>query len=32
MKRILDQLDVIEAAVPQLPGRLDEEVAVTRYS
>src|ERR1700750_2485040 len=23
MKRILDQLDVIEAAVPQLPGRLD---------
>ena len=33
MKRILDQLDVIEAAVPQLPGRLDpSKVAVAGYS
>ena len=33
MKRILDQLDVIEAAVPQLPGRLDRsKVAVAGYS
>ena len=33
MKRILDQLDVIEAAVPQLPGRLDRSrVAVAGHS
>jgi predicted dienelactone hydrolase len=33
MKRILDQLDVIEAAVPQLPGRLDRsKVAVAGHS
>ena len=33
MKRILDQLDVIEAAVPQLPGRLDQSrVAVAGHS
>ena len=33
MTRILDQLDVIEAAVPQLPGRLDRSrVAVTGHS
>jgi predicted dienelactone hydrolase len=33
MKRILDQLDVIEAAVPQLPGRLDRgKVAAAGYS
>ncbi len=31
--RILDQLDVIEAAVPQLPGRLDRsKVAVAGHS
>jgi len=33
MTRILDQLDVIEAAVPQLPGRLDRSrVAVAGHS
>lgn len=33
MKLILDQLDVIEAAVPQLPGRLDRgKVAVAGHS
>jgi predicted dienelactone hydrolase len=33
MTRILDQLDVIEAAVPQLPGRLDrDKVAVAGHS
>jgi predicted dienelactone hydrolase len=33
MKRILDQLDLIEAAVPQLPGRLDRsKVAVAGHS
>ena len=33
MKRILDQLDVIEATVPQLPGRLDRSrVAVAGHS
>jgi predicted dienelactone hydrolase len=33
MSRILDQLDVIEAAVPQLAGRLDpERVAVAGHS
>jgi predicted dienelactone hydrolase len=33
MMRILDQLDVIEAAVPQLPGRLDRsKVAVAGHS
>jgi len=33
MKRILDQLDVIEAAVPQLAGRLDRgKVAVAGHS
>ncbi|MFJ9965325.1 alpha/beta hydrolase family protein [Streptomyces avermitilis] len=33
MKRILDQLDVIEAAVPQLRGRLDRsKVAVAGHS
>ena len=33
MRRILDQLDVIEAAVPQLPGRLDRSrVAVAGHS
>lgn len=33
MKRILDQLDVIEAAVPQFPGRLDRsKVAVAGHS
>ena len=33
MKRILDQLDVIEAAVPQLAGRLDpERVGVAGHS
>jgi predicted dienelactone hydrolase len=33
MKRILGQLDVIEAAVPQLPGRLDRsKVAVAGHS
>ena len=33
MTRILDQLDVIEAAVPQLPGRLDRsKVAVAGHS
>src|ERR1700730_11649884 len=33
MTRILDQLDVIEAAVPQLPGRLDRNrVAVAGHS
>ena len=33
MKRILDQLDAIEAAVPQLPGRLDRsKVAVAGHS
>ncbi|MEU9015666.1 chlorophyllase [Streptomyces sp. NPDC048479] len=33
MKRILDQLDVIEAAVPQLLGRLDQsKVAVVGHS
>ena len=33
MKRILDQLDVIEATVPQLPGRLDRsKVAVAGHS
>jgi predicted dienelactone hydrolase len=33
MKRILDQLDVIEAAVPQLAGRLDAgKVAVAGHS
>jgi predicted dienelactone hydrolase len=33
MIRILDQLDVIEAAVPQLPGRLDRsKVAVAGHS
>jgi predicted dienelactone hydrolase len=33
MTRILDQLDVIQAAVPQLPGRLDRtKVAVAGHS
>ena len=33
MKRILDQLDVIEAAVPRLPGRLDRgRVAAAGHS
>lgn len=33
MKRILDQLDAIEAAVPQLPGRLDRSrIAVAGHS
>ncbi|MDX3760500.1 MULTISPECIES: chlorophyllase [Streptomyces] len=33
MTRILDQLDVIEAAVPQLPGRLNhDKVAVAGHS
>src|SRR5260370_3878920 len=33
MKRILDQLDVIEASVPQLVGRLDRsKVAVVGHS
>jgi predicted dienelactone hydrolase len=33
MKRILDQLDLIETAVPQLPGRLDRsKVAVAGHS
>ncbi len=33
MNRILDQLDLIEAAVPQLPGRLDRsKVAVAGHS
>jgi predicted dienelactone hydrolase len=33
MTRILDQLDLIEAAVPQLPGRLDRsKVAVAGHS
>jgi predicted dienelactone hydrolase len=33
MSRILDQLDIIEAAVPQLAGRLDQErVAVAGHS
>lgn len=33
MKRILDQLDAIEAAVPHLPGRLDRsKVAVAGHS
>ncbi|WP_330302057.1 MULTISPECIES: chlorophyllase/cutinase-like alpha/beta fold protein [unclassified Streptomyces] len=33
MKRILDQLDVIEAAIPQLAGRLDRsKVAVAGHS
>jgi predicted dienelactone hydrolase len=33
MKRILDRLDAIEAAVPQLPGRLDRgKVAVAGHS
>src|SRR6266702_5238508 len=33
MTRILDQLDAIEAAVPQLPGRLDRSrVAVAGHS
>jgi predicted dienelactone hydrolase len=33
MTRILDQLDVIEAAVPQLPGRLDrDKIAVAGHS
>ncbi|MEU7228077.1 alpha/beta hydrolase family protein [Streptomyces chrestomyceticus] len=33
MRHILDRLDVIEAAVPQLPGRLDRErIAVAGHS
>jgi predicted dienelactone hydrolase len=33
MKRILDQLDAIETAVPQLPGRLDRsKVAIAGHS
>jgi len=33
MRRILDQLDAIEAAVPQLPGRLDRSrIAVAGHS
>ncbi len=33
MKRVLDRLDVVEAAVPQLPGRLDRSrIAVAGHS